>query len=507
MKTTLNRRDFLKLASLMPFISYAPPDRPGSDESRPNILVIVFDALSARNTPFTGYVRNTLPFTSRLADRATVYHNHFSGSNFTTPGTASLLTGTYPWTHRAMRPRHDTIETFADRNMFSLFDDYYRISYTHNSLVSVFQEQFSDHIDLLKPRDDLAFGINSQFLKLFPRDEDIALLSWLRNFDLGETGTTYSLILRYLYEQIGTVQAADFPRGVPHIGGQVNFYLEDAIDWTISALGEIPQPFLGYFHYFPPHDPYNTRKDFVDAFRDIEYPFIEKDTKFSRYFRRGYDQTPQMLQKARREYDEFILYADYEFNRLFNALDEAGILENTWVILTSDHGEIMERARIEHMMELLYMPLVQIPLVVFAPGQQARTDIQTATSAVDILPSILKIAGKRAPAWLEGDVLPPLGGGSGNESRSIYALDAREIYSEDPITRYTGMVIKEDFKLQYYHGYDEMTGVERRYELFDFRKDPEELSDRSGSHRATAEDLIYEVQQKIKAADAPYRNG
>ena len=72
-----------------------------SDNTFPNIIVILFDAMSARNLSLYGYPRETTPFLDKFAARSTVYHRHYSGGNFTTPGTASMLTGMFQWKHRA----------------------------------------------------------------------------------------------------------------------------------------------------------------------------------------------------------------------------------------------------------------------------------------------------------------------------------------------------------------------------------------------------------------------
>jgi arylsulfatase A-like enzyme len=214
-----------------------------------------------------------------------------------------------------------------------------------------------------------------------------------------------------------------------------------------------------------------------------------------------------MLDRERRFYDEFILYADHEFDRLFGALEEAGILDNTWIIFTSDHGELLERGKKEHMLELLYMPLVQIPLIVFAPGQTRRQDIYTPTSAADILPSLLGLTGKSVPPWIEGEALPTFRPDVRSPDRSIFALDAREVYSEDPLDRYTAMILKEGYKLHYYHGYPEMAGLDRVYELFNVAEDPEEMVDLSGKEPEIAMALLAEVQAKVQEADAPYQRG
>ena len=106
MRNQITRRDFLKLAGLLP-LSYATPRLVDSlkkiDQSGiiQNVVIVVFDAFSAHNISLYGYRRETTPNIARWAERAVVYHNHYAGGNFTTPGTASLLTGTYPWTHRA----------------------------------------------------------------------------------------------------------------------------------------------------------------------------------------------------------------------------------------------------------------------------------------------------------------------------------------------------------------------------------------------------------------------
>lgn len=98
MRSSQNRRDFLKLLALLPPSLLLPqviqqPLRAAADPMAKNVLIIVFDTLSAANISAYGYPRATMPNLARIAERATVYHNHYSGGNFTTPGTSSLLTG------------------------------------------------------------------------------------------------------------------------------------------------------------------------------------------------------------------------------------------------------------------------------------------------------------------------------------------------------------------------------------------------------------------------------
>src|SRR5512141_2623194 len=105
MSYRINRRDFLRLAGLFPLGLAAPrwTRQLAAASGSQNVMFIVFDALSAYHLSLHGYPRETMPHLSRLAERAIVYHNHYASSSFTSPGTASLLTGTLPWTHRAIR--------------------------------------------------------------------------------------------------------------------------------------------------------------------------------------------------------------------------------------------------------------------------------------------------------------------------------------------------------------------------------------------------------------------
>ena len=76
------------------------------------------------------------------------------------------------------------------------------------------------------------------------------------------------------------------------------------------------------------------------------------------------------------------------------------------------------------MTPLLNQPLVHIPLIIFEPGQTTRRDVFENTSAVDILPTLLHLAGEPIPDWVEGEILPPYS--PSQKDRSIFALEAKK---------------------------------------------------------------------------------
>lgn len=511
MSIKLSRRELLKLMGLPPL--YYGTKRlfksslEFSNVKPQNIIVIVFDAFSALNMSLYGYSRDTTPHMNRLANRAVIYHNHYSSSNFTSPGTASLLTGTYPWTHRGIELGAEVHASFSKRNMFHLFDDYYRFSYSHNHYVNTLQNQFEKDIDLYLPKEDLIIGNNIWVPSLFKKDEDIATLSWIRTMGNQQDGFAYSLILSTIYQMIQEQKTEDyqqlFPRGLPKaISGGQYFILEDAIDWIISAVTIVPRPFLSYIHLLPPHDPYNTRRDFVDIFKDDDWAPVKKPTHYlSKIGLTVRKQTPEYY---RRLYDEFVLYIDAEFNRLYRALEKMGILDNTWIILTTDHGEMFERGIVGHITPSLNQPIVRIPLVIFKPGQTSRQDVFVNTSAVDVLPTLLSLSGYKIPDWIEGEILPPFGKMISNE-RCVFALDAKLSEPLKPLKTASAMIIKGQFKLIYYFGYKVLIDGEPIIELFNVGEDPEEMNDLSPTHQTLAANLLDELKDKLKSADEAFQ--
>jgi len=460
----ITRRDFLKTAGLLP-LSFTPPrllNAVNAQQSQQNVLIIVFDAFSARNMSLYGYQRETTPNMTRLAERAVVYHNHYAAGNFTTPGTAALLSGTLPWTNRAFTIGGALDKVLAEKNIFSAFQDYHRTAYTHNNLVDMMLRQFKKNIDDLIKSNRLF--VKEDFVPpFFEKDEDTFRVSWVRSFEKNMDGYSYSIFLSYLNGLKNVLTSANysglraqFPRGIPGVsdfpGHSVDYTLEDAIDWLQGNLGRLPQPFLGYFHFYPPHIPYRTHREFYNRFQaetlHVQKPldmFADTDDFSSVDTNRTY-------------YDEFILYLDREFGRLFDHLDKSRLLENTWVILTSDHGELFERGIIEHVTPVLYEPVIRIPLIIFEPGRLVRQDVYTPTSAIDVFPTVLHVTEQQPANWAEGVVLPPYSDSVSamENSRNIYVLEAKKNDQYGPLTTATVALIKGQYKLMYFFGYEEL---------------------------------------------------
>jgi arylsulfatase A-like enzyme len=507
MKKNISRREFLKLVTTLPLAYYSSQivsKNLLAGNKKKNVLIVVFDAWSSFHLPLFGYPRNTTPAMNALADRAIVYHNHISESNYTTPGVTSLLTSMQTWTHRAFHLGLP-VKHVLRQNIFNAFGShYFRLAYSHNPQAMRILQKFNKDLDYLIPMDEL-YLVGDWVNRIFKNDYDIAALS--TNVVYIQKVDQNSLYFSNVYDKFVSQPRVEkfepltelFPFGIPSRGKNNYFLLEDGIDWLIANLNEQPEPYLAYFHFLPPHAKYTTRREFAHFFENDSYTPVEKPQHL---FNR--QKTDEVLLKERLRYDEYILYVDAEFQRLFDFLDRSGSLENTWVVLTSDHGEMFERGVRGHSTELLYDPVVEVPLLIFEPGNTTRRDIYQRTSSLDILPTLLHNTSQPIPEWSEGEILPPFGETNPNHKRSLYAVYARDNQQNKPIEKATIALYQGPYKLIAYFGYEELSSDEIMYELYDLENDPEELVDLFSSNPEFAKPMIEELLEKIEEVKKPY---
>jgi arylsulfatase A-like enzyme len=504
-----SRRDFLKILAATP-AAYAAARllpgfaarRAGQQGTKPNVIVVLFDAMSATNLSVYGYPRKTTPSFERFAQHANVYHAHYSAANFTVPGTSSLLTGMHPWTHRAINLSGLVERDLASRNIFELLGPaYHRLGFGQNVMAANILDQFRSNIDTwLEPS---AFSEAAMLRsELFPRDANTAYQS-LDHFMFDYEEAPGSLILglsqRTLFESEKKLNR-NFPRGIPQPHEYPIIYkLQNVFDGLIRTLDRLPAPYFSYLHIFSPHAPYSARKDFMGIF-DRAW---QKPQKPESVFSEGV--TYQAIEQNRTWYDEYIANVDHEFGRLLTHLEDSGTLENTLLIVTSDHGELLERGIKGHVTPVLYEPLVRVPLLVSVPGQAQGKAFHSPTSSVDLLPSLLSVAGRDVPGWAEGQLLPGLGGEE-QADRPIYMMEAKSSSSFGRLSMATFAMRKGKYKITLYRGYDKYQNRDT-FELFDLESDPEELDDLMQKEPAVAAELQAEIVKKVGEVDKPPQAG
>jgi len=204
------------------------------------------------------------------------------------------------------------------------------------------------------------------------------------------------------------------------------------------------------------------------------------------------------LKKLRR-YDEYIASIDFEFGRLMDQFEQDGTLDNSYIFLTADHGESFERGIQGHTTPTLFEPLIHIPLMVSAPGQRERIDINTPTNSVDILPTLASITSQSIPDWCEGLPLPGLGG-SLDPKRIVFSVETKSTPAAGQMAKASIAMLQNKYKMVYYKGVDY-----NFFELYDLEKDPEELRDLYKKRPRIAKAMQKKLLHRFELADKPYR--
>lgn len=513
-KRQLSRRDFLKLtaataggALLAPIVADEKTVR-GENSARPNIILLVFDAMSARHLSLYGYERETTPNISRFAQKASVYHSHYSGGNFTTSGTGSMLTGTYPWTHRAINHRGRIIPSLAARNIFNfLGNSYERIAFSHNWWVHLLLSQFEPSINNLISPTSYSTKIKHILVEdRFSKDYLTAYYAYEDALNSDSTDTPPASMLLAFREAALDKRVGKRERG----GGISNYpYGPPSTEYNEFELGTVlagmassfpdpvksQRPWFEYFHIIPPHQPYSPNKDFAALFQDTQ-GFVRKPVHplVPDYL------DDRMLLKYHSRYDQFIANVDHEFGILLDGLEKSGTLDSTYFIITSDHGEIFERGMLGHSGPLLYDAMIRIPLLIRAPGQTQRKDYYSTTSNLDLAPTILQLAGVDAPPELEGQFLPGFGAVE-QPDRPVFSIQA---YRNSPFKALTSASIalkQGEYKLIHYLGY---AGIRDEFELYDLKNDPDELNNLYGKLNNTSLELKSALLEALTLANKPY---
>src|SRR5690349_15274778 len=124
------------------------------------------------------------------------------------------------------------------------------------------------------------------------------------------------------------------------------------------------------------------------------------------------DHDHALVARARRAYLAAISYVDDQLGRLRRALQASGLADETVVVVTSDHGDLLGERGLWYKMSFLEGS-ARVPLLVHAPGRFAARRVDQPVSLLDLLPTLVELAGgwgdEAGPAdTLDGTSLVPL---------------------------------------------------------------------------------------------------
>ncbi len=347
-------------------------------ERRPNVVIITVDTLRADALGVYGNPGGHSPHIDAFAADAIVFENAVTAIGTTFPSHATMFTGLYP-KHHGVRENADALD-----------------------------ESFTTLAEVLS-----AEGY-----------ETAAFVSWRSMLSRGG-----------LHQGIATSDLeGSRPSYRPRRGEEVN---EAAIPWLESREDG---PFFVWLHYFETHSPYRLTPFAREQLAGYRGSLAEGVTTQMLYsLGREVPWTPEEARALRILYDGEVREADRLVGEVLDALQRRGLISETLVVITSDHGQALgENGQVGHGF-LLLQPVLQVPLVALIPDLAPRR-ISTRVSLTDLTPFVLDQLELSVPPGLDGRSLPLSGDSLPSrvcfaESRGIKDRGKNRKASADPKRR------------------------------------------------------------------------
>jgi arylsulfatase A-like enzyme len=373
----------------------------------PNIILLVLDTVGAKHLSLYGYHRPTTPNLEKIARECTLYTRCLAPACWTVPSHASLFTGLYPSQHGAFESRFLLRDNLPHLVPALKALGYGTIGISTNSLVSPASglcQDFDEFHDLgaadfsrilggLHGSDhgEADSGDLSACLKTVVSPKN-ALGNLLRHlWDSGEAGKVLKTVMEMAVRQGAKwLKPGPIDNATPYTRKTVSL-----IENVLARQATADSPFFLFVNILQAHQnycpPISRRR-----FSGWHQRTTASPQKF--YFQDDSPALTRLVATYNNLYDDEILYLDSVIGRLWQMFQAAALMEDTVVIITSDHGEHFgEWGHYTHIMSL-YNELLWVPLLVHYPqGLASPAQDRRLVSLTDLYATILDLADSPLP--------------------------------------------------------------------------------------------------------------
>ncbi|MFV3412940.1 choline-sulfatase [Pseudomonas nitroreducens] len=437
---------------------------------RPNILFIMADQMAAPLLPFyDAQSPIKLPNLSRLASEGVVFDSAYCNSPLCAPSRFTLVSGQLPTKIGAW----DNAADFAADIP----------TYAHYLRRLGYRTALSGKMHFCGP--DQLHGYEERLTSdIYPAD-----YGWAVNWDAPDVRPSW-------YHNMSSVLQAgpcvrtnqlDFDEEVVFKARQ---YLYDHVREHAG------QPFCLTVSMTHPHDPYTIPREYWDLYRDEDIPLPsvqiaqdEQDPHSQRLLKVidlwGQEMPEEKVRAARRAYFGACSYVDAQIGALLRTLEDCGLSEDTLIVFSGDHGDMLGERGLWYKMHWFEMA-ARVPLLVHAPGRFAAHRVSQSVSTVDLLPTLVELAGGQVEPGIDLDgrsLLPHLEGCGGHD-------EVIGEYTAEGTVSPLMMIRRGDFKFIY--------SEQDPCLLFDVKNDPRELENlmESPDHVNLVRDLLGEARAR-----------
>ncbi len=424
-----------------------------NNKKQPNILLIVMDATRAHNLSCYGYGRPTTPNLERFAERAVVYEKAIATSCWSLPTHASMFTGLSPSAHGANDQHH-----YLDADV--------------PIITQYLQARGYQTVALCRKHDvSPATGMDRGFAAFNPNRWPGPLTWALRKADNG--------MARAFGYRDG---------GARHTNREIRALL--------PRLQAEERPFFLFVSNLEAHLPYRPPRAYNKFLPDLPPEKIAAVNQDNWKYMAGeaeMDEADFAVLTAL--YDGALAYSDYRIGQILTWFEQAGLLEDTLVIITGDHGENLGDHQLMGHGYCLYDSVLHVPLIIHYPRNLMPLGrVAEQVQHVDLLPTILAVLGDEtaAASVAQGNNLL-------NAARRDFAIAEQsypylDVFQEkfpnaavSQLNRELRMIRAEQYKY--------IWCSDGQHELYDLQADPQERHNLIDKQPAVAQDLAHRLAQ------------
>lgn len=429
--------------------------RPAPDAGHINVLLITVDTLRADHVGCYGHHLATSPTIDRLTAEGVRFADATVQWPKTWPSMATLLTSTYPATHGVrLKPRRPLPEA-----SLTLAEILHAGGYRTAAVVA---------------------NVNVGRGFSFDQGFDHFVESWVDAL-IRETGK------------------ATFQNAPGKVKRYTNATIvtDQAVQWLETA-GKAERFFL-WLHYMDPHGPYLPPDKYKDLFAGSYPPQRVDPRRLPQYQRQNDPRTNRRADDLgfyKAQYDREIRYFDDELARLLAELEQRKLRDHTLIVLTADHGESLG----EHNYYLLhgrlpYQPSARVPLVMVLKDRlPAGKVVRAPVGLIDLMPTILELAGVPVPPTLQGTSLLPLLQ-DGEQAAPPYVFMEAGPYEPSQVA-----VRRGPWKLVHFRNpADRAAHGTREFELYHVWDDPLENHNLAAEHPTLVQELRTALDEWLKS--------
>jgi len=365
--------------------------------SRPNFVFIMTDTQGANIIGSYGHPEMETPCIDRLARTGIRFTRAYTTCPLCTPARAGIFTGIYPhtagaWTNNL--PLGDNIKTMGHR----FRDAGYRTVY-----VGKWHLDGHDYFGTGICPDgwEEAFWYDGRCYLSELSNEKIAL--WRSGLSTVDELRDHDVQVEFTWAHRVSDRA-------------INFLETRTTD----------EPFVLVVSYDEPHHPFTCPPDYAEKFVNYDYPvgpaaYDTLENKPAHQQEWAASDVVQLVNGCTRHplYFGCNSFVDSEIGRVIDAAHRCSP-ENTYIIFTSDHGDMLGAHGLRGKGPVMYEEITRMPLIIEQPGQAGAGTINpTLVSHIDLLPTMLEIAGLELPPILEGQSIVPMLQGQEDLERSV----------------------------------------------------------------------------------------